>query len=536
MKWAPAPQVRGQMVLFAHRLDDAIGLDHPVRLIDEILNSPEVAWSDWEAKYHGRLGQPPIHPSVLAKVVLYGLMTRIRASRSLEEALQVRLDFQWLAEGRSIDHTTLSEFRRKHPEALRRLFVQIGLVAKRLGMLKLERLAFDGTRVRANNRRSGTRTPDELRQLQTELQTTFDELNKQADAEDAGDDERFSAGSPQALPPELADVKQRKEQIVKALDELDRLAKADEAAPKRLPITDPDSRVMPNKEGGFAPNYTPTATVDVASGLIVEATVLGVHNEDQHLFTALEQVKKDFGLPALPNDVLVDGLIGTGANLTKAEKEGVTIYSPCDIPDPARNPALRDDPTQPVAEGDWDRLPVRQVTLGKGDEKTKTTQLDKSAFVYDAQQDCYWCPMGQAMPYRNTTSEPAGAGPRIRRRYLADAAACAECPLKARCVQGEATSRQINREQHEAQRERHAAKMATPQAQEIYAQRRHAGERPFAVIKHQFGVRQFLLRGLEAVQDEWRWAAAAFNLKQIVSWVSRAGPEALIPSPLTESE
>src|SRR5688572_18496279 len=108
--WARAPQDRDQLVLFTTRLDDALPPEHVVRLLDDILS--RLDWSKWEACYHGRLGQPPIHPRIVAGVLLYGLLTRIRSSRALEEALTVRVDFRWLVAGRSIDHTTLSEFRR----------------------------------------------------------------------------------------------------------------------------------------------------------------------------------------------------------------------------------------------------------------------------------------------------------------------------------------------------------------------------------------------------------------------------------------
>ena len=94
--------------------------------------------------------------------------------------------------------------------------------------------------------------------------------------------------------------------------------------------------------------------------------------------------------------------------------------------------------------------------------------------------------------------------------------------------------RSISREQHERRRERHAQKMATKEAQDIYALRRHPGERPFAMIKHHFGLRRFLLRGLDAVRDEWRWAALAFNLQRIMSLLrSRAGPEPDRTAPTT---
>lgn len=517
--WARAPQPREQLVIFSHQLDEAVPAEHTVRLLDEILG--RIDWSAWESHYHGRLGQPPIHPRVLAGVLLYGLLMRIRSSRALEEALQVRIDFRWLAEGRTIDHTTLSEFRRRHAEALKDLFVQIGLIARGLGLLPLERLAFDGTRVRANNRRSGTRTPAELLAMQAELREKFAELERRTAQEDARDDETFGGGSPPALPEELSDVERRLAQVDAALAELERVRQCGETSPSRLPLTDPQSRVTPNKDGGFAPNYTPLATVDVGSGLIVSADVIAMTNEEQHLLGAIDDVREQFALEQPSAEVLADGMMCTGANLAALDARGVTLYSPIELPDPA-NPALRDDPTQPVPPQQWEQLPTKLVKPRVGE---KQPQLTKAAFVYDEQRDCYWCPRGQQLVHRQTTSEQAVGGQVVRARYKAEAAACGECPLRDRCLQPGAKQRQISRDQHESRRERHARRMATPEAQATYAQRRHAGERPFAMIKQQLGARRFLLRGLEQVRTEWRWLATAFNLHRLMSLIrSRAGP------------
>jgi len=78
-----------------------------VRLLDEILD--EFDWTQWESKYVGNFGKPPIHPSVLCKVLLYALSRRIRSSRQIEYAVGHSIDFIWLTSGRTIDHTTLSE-------------------------------------------------------------------------------------------------------------------------------------------------------------------------------------------------------------------------------------------------------------------------------------------------------------------------------------------------------------------------------------------------------------------------------------------
>jgi hypothetical protein len=293
--------------------------------------------------------------------------------------------------------------------------------------------------------------------------------------------------------------------------------------PKRLPLTDPQSRLTPNKEGGFAPNYTPLATVDVESGLIVSADVIAMTNEDKYLASAIRDVQQQFGLDRPSPEMLADGLLGTGANLAELAELGVTLYSPVAGADPATNPALRDDPTQPVPSESWDRLPMKKVTVsGK-----KGLQLDKAAFVYDAERDCYWCPQGQALAYAHTTSEAGGSGQRVRDRYVAAAEACAACPLRERCLKGQVKRRQINREQHEELRVQHARRMATPEAQEKYARRRHPGERPFAMIKHHFGVRRFLLRGLKQVRVEWQWLATAFNLHRLMRLIrGRDGPVA----------
>ena len=129
-QWAKPPEYREQQVLFPLKLDEAVPTQHPVRLFDEILG--RLDWPSWEAQYHPSLGQPAIHPRVLASILLYGLLNRIRSSRLLERATQMQLDFRWLAHGHAPDHTTLSEFRRKFGDELKNLFVQIGLIAREM--------------------------------------------------------------------------------------------------------------------------------------------------------------------------------------------------------------------------------------------------------------------------------------------------------------------------------------------------------------------------------------------------------------------
>ena len=214
--------------------------------------------------------------------------------------------------------------------------------------------------------------------------------------------------------------------------------------------------------------------------------------------------------------------MATGENLAACAERGIDLYSPVKGQTEGDNPALRDDPTQPVAAADRERLPTK---TGKRNGE-KYEQLDKQAFVYDEQEDCYLCPEGKSLPYRNTTNGKKSNGRvRERRHYQASPDDCAECPLLAMCVQGKAKGRTISREEHESIRNAHAEKMSTEEAKEKYSRRRHPGERPFAVIKQQFGARRFLLRGLDQVRQEWHWLTSAFNLDRLLNMIhSGAGP------------
>ena len=510
MKWADPTESRDQLVLFSDKLDHIIESGHIVRLVDDLLS--KVSWTPFESTYHGKLGQPPIHPRIMAGVILYGLICRIRASRKLEESLRIRVDFRWLAHGMSIDHSTLSEFRRKHPQQLRDLFVQVVLIGKELGLVTFNRIGFDGTRVRSNNKKTRTRSPQELRQSREKLRQEFDRLTAKADQEDHEDEETFGDPSnDDQLPPQqrLEQLSQAQQRIDAALKELENIEQDEERMPSRLPITDPESRFGKNKDGSFSPGYTPTTTVDIDSGLIVDQTVLSQCNESGELMPTINQVTQDYDLPGPVSEVLADGLMASGENLQACEDSGVELYSPVPGTSTGENPAIRQDLSQPVASDQIDNLPTKTI---KGKKR-----FDKQAFVYDSEQHVYWCPAGKTLAHSSDYQTTEKNGKVVRRsRFRADKVDCGQCPLVSQCLRGKSPHRQIDRGEHEDAIERQRDKMRQEKSSEIYSSRRHAGERPFAVIKQVFGLRQFLTRGRTSVRQEWSWASIAFNLSQLI--------------------
>jgi Transposase DDE domain len=279
--------------------------------------------------------------------------------------------------------------------------------------------------------------------------------------------------------------------------------------PAQLPETDPDSRVMPNKEGGFAPNFTPVTAVDTHMGFIVYATVLQDVNEHTHAQTVVTTIQADFEIR--PARMLTDGLNSTGQNLAAFENSGTELISPLAEAAPAGpNPAVRADPTQPVPEAEWPLLP-----------RSPQKQLDKSCFQYDAEKDVYHCPQGKTLHYEETKPKVLAGDQKLDVRIYR-CAECEGCPLAKACLSAKNVhGRTVSRDEYTEHRERHAARMERPEAKEAYKRRLHAGETPFAHIKHVFGLRQFLLRGLEKVETEWLWACTTYNLMKLIRYLSK---------------
>jgi transposase len=505
--WQDAPMPRDQLVLFDQTLEERIPEGHPVRILDEILS--QMDWTDWEAEYHGSFGQPPIHPSVLAKVLLFATIRRIRSSRRIEYNLIHSIDFIWLASGRLIDHSTLCEFRRKHPEQLKGLFRQMVNLALDLGVAKLAEVCIDGTRVRANASRFNTLTAEKVEELLKELDQQIAEALLEMETNDTFD-ELFDDGQPaDQLPAELQEKKVRQallEEKLAQLREMDAQRKQDGIDPKKnpaqLPAADGDSRVLPNKEGGYAPNYTPMAMNETLNGFIVNADVL-IGNAEQTVMTAMvDQSQEAYGQTI--DTVLGDGLFSSGTNLVDMEARGIELLSPLTNPEPEDNPAVREDPSQPVAEEDVQRLPINP----------RTKRFGKPAFIYDEKEDCYWCPAGEKLTREGAEKRKrAGETIELTSYRCPRGSKCGQCKYKALCqIKPDGKrGRKVTRDGFEEIRRRHSERMQQAEVKERYKQRLHFGETPFAVLKAVFDLRRFLLRGIENVQQEWLWGCTAFN-------------------------
>lgn len=501
-RWAEPPMDRTQTMMFCPTLDAMIDEDHPARLFDEILAGCD--WSRWEAHYEVKVGQPAIHPRIVASALLYGMSHGIRSSRRLEWACSNALDFLWLVHGRPIDHSTFCGFRKRFGKDLKVLFRQVAHLAMRMGLIRLNQVALDGTKVKANSSRDATVTAKTIEERLQALDADIERMFAQAEETDAREADLFGENvSPTRLPRDLSSRLERKEKLEKAL-----ASTRGRRADAKVPVADPDATIQPNKEGGFAPNYTPMAAVDAHRGFIVSADVLADGDEGSATVAMVDAVTED--LDEQPAQLLADAAHGSGATLSQLEERGVEAYIPLEQrEDHPENPAHRADPTQPVAEADWPKLP----------RNSRTKKLDRSAFVYDATSDRYYCPMGRALAFRRVQDKHRKGGG-LYRQY--DCASCAGCPLSGECIAGKkGKPRMVSRDEHEPLREAMDARMASESGRAIYGRRLWAAETPYAVIKGMMKLRQFLLRGLEKVKTEWLWAVTSFNVWKLVREVAR---------------
>lgn len=511
--WAKTPMDRDQVLLFNPTLDASISEDHPVRLYDEILANCD--WSSWESQYVLVAGQPPIRPRIVASAILYGLSQGIRSSRVLERMCQNSLDYLWLVQGHQIDHTTFCKFRTRFDKQLKSLFRQLGRIALDMGFACLDTVGLDGTRIRANSSRDGTVSSETIAKQMAELDEQIERIMAEAEQADAGDAELFGGDSPNKLPPELANLSQRQAKLNQAMAAIKKKESADKSNNSKklkVPLADPQSRILPNKEGGYAPNYTTIATTESRNGFIMDAEVIMEGDEDDQTVASVDRIEENF--EKTPDRLLADTNFGSGENFAQLEERNVEAYIPVHRNSNCKdNPAERDDPSKPVPEPNRAKLP----------RSVRTKKLDRSAFVYDESADCYYCPMGQQLSFAGLHTKPRKDGPAEYRRYRG--ANCSNCELSRECLAGQSKQRTIYRDKYEKSREAMDARMNSPTGQKIYQQRKWLAETPFAVIKACLKLRQFLLRGIDKVRTEWLWTCTTFNLAKLARCIAQLRAE-----------
>ena len=232
------PYEPDQMLLLAPDLREWVGEGHLAHHVSDLVDS--VKLSGFYARYEGDgRRNAPYEPSMMVKVLIYGYATGVFSSRALARKLEEDVAFRMLAAGNFPQHRTICEFRRRHLEGFRRLFVEVVRVAREMGLARFGKLSIDGTKVRANASKRKAMSDERMLKEEVRLKGEIAALVAKAGAVDAEEDERYGEDvRGDELPEELQRREKRLQAIREARERLEATQRAADDARGRKPGQD----------------------------------------------------------------------------------------------------------------------------------------------------------------------------------------------------------------------------------------------------------------------------------------------------------
>jgi transposase len=293
-------------------VDEWLPEKHLARFVVEVVDGLDLG--SMSGSYRGS-GSKSYHPRLLLGILVYGYATGIFSSRKLERATYDSVAFRFIAANEQPDHDTIATFRRRFLADIEKLFVDVLLLAREMGMLKLGTVALDGTKIHANASRHSALSYEHAGKIETQLKTEVAELMAMAEAADQAD-----IPDGMSVPEELSRREDRLRKIAEARAKIEarakerfareqaehaeklaaRAAKAEATGKKaggrppappnegalptdQINLTDEDSRIMPVAGGGFEQCYNAQAAVAAGSMLVIAVDVVQAPNDKQQI-------------------------------------------------------------------------------------------------------------------------------------------------------------------------------------------------------------------------------------------------------------
>jgi len=345
-----APRVlvpqRNQIELRPVDLEATLVAEHPARSVWAFVERLDLSALYAEiGSVEGRAGRAAIDPRILMALWLYATVDGVGSAREIERLTQAHDAYRWICGGVNVNHHTLSDFRCACVEILDQLLTHSVAVLLEQGLVKLERVAQDGMRVRASAGAASFRRRSTLEGCLQEAQGQVEALRREIDADPDASTRRRRAARTRAT----EDRQQRVAQALVQLAEVEQQKK--KPAPKkdteteqehakrtevRASSTDPEARVMKMADGGFRPAYNVQFVTATGSQLIVGVDVCNLGSDLGQLSPMLDQVEQRYG--QRPAEWLVDGGYARHNDIEDAQARGTTVYAPVPKPkDPTRD-------------------------------------------------------------------------------------------------------------------------------------------------------------------------------------------------------
>jgi transposase len=457
---------RGQSTLFPECVEDWIGEDNPVRVVDAFVEELDLAELGFDGVNPEATGRPSYHPSVLLKLYIYGYLNRIQSSRRLEREAGRNVEVMWLT-GRLVpDHKTIADFRKDNGRAIRQVCASFVALCRTMDLLTETSVAIDGSKFKAVNNRDKNFTRAKMDRRMAQIEESVARYLQQLDSADRQE------------PSEALKTKTSRltEKIAKLKGEMQRLhalkARMLATPDQQISLTDPDARSMATSgRGSGVVGYNVQVAVDTQHHLIITHEVTNVGTDRSQLSSVAKQAKATLRAESL--DAVADRGYFNGEEILACVQAGITVT----LPKPMTSNAK--------AEG----------------------RFGKQDFRYVAQDNVYICPAGEPLPYRYTNEENG----LILRRYWTNV--CQGCAIKHKCTTSK--ERRITRWEHEHVLE--AVQRRLDQHPEKMRQRRETVEHPFGTIKARMGATHFLMKTLPRVASEMALHVLAYNLTRVMN-------------------
>jgi transposase len=304
-----------QDLLLPPSLRDWLPENHLAYCVSDVVDQLDL--SAIEAVYEEEdRGQPPYHPRMMTKILLYGYCVGVYSSRRIQKHLVEDVAFRVLAAGNQPDFRTIADFRKLHLRALEELFQQVLRLVLEVGALKLGRVALDGSKVRANASKHKAMSYGRMEESEKLLRKEVQKLLKQAETADEEEDKRYGRDRRgDELPEELQRRETRIARIQEAKKALEERARekaksegkdSQEAKPEakaQYNFTDAESRIMKGSDG-FVQGYNTQVAVEPLFQLVVGQTVTQATNDKQQMVPLIEAIEEQSG--QRPKEVLTD--------------------------------------------------------------------------------------------------------------------------------------------------------------------------------------------------------------------------------------
>lgn len=281
-------------------------------------------------------GQPPYHPRMMTKLLVYGYCVGVFSSRRLQQRVEEDIAFRVLAAGNDPDFRTISDFRKIHLKALEGLFEQVLKIALKAGAIHIGRVVLDGTKMKANASKHKAMSYGRMEEKQKQLREEVKKLLAQAEATDSEEDARYgNKRRAEDLPAELQRRQTRLRRIREAKRVLEQRAQektaeagqaVDQTAPKdkdQYNFTDPESRIMKGADG-FVQGYNAQAAVEPNHQLIVGQAVTQAANDKQQVEPMVESVERQAGQKL--TELVADNGYCSEKNLAGLESQNIDGY------------------------------------------------------------------------------------------------------------------------------------------------------------------------------------------------------------------